>query len=272
LAIGYLLLQGNTVASSQLDHHTKTDIQKQSFKPVLSEIINNAQTMTSTSQLVESVNGESISGVTIPQENLVQQYDTYNVFFNPEYQEEEEQQQQREAGEVEGEENGEEEEEGEEENSFVVKAPDCQANNYCFSTTFTTVTSIHYMSCRDRCNDPATLPCSCDVRCVVYDSCCSDIQVYCDNTYQNAHIKYAELVSVNPRIECEHMSNNLVIASCPGQGQTHHGNDKAPTSLGSYYYYYDALLDLINNAPFTDLDSGFTYKNKDIFTCNTEGT
>ena len=132
-------------------------------------------------------------------------------------------------------------------------------------------------SCRDRCGQSRTLPCSCDARCVVYNNCCLDVLQFCPETVSYGRRRFAGQIEAG--VVCK--SDFLFVANCPNMNETSDRNDNE--SIMSYRSddpaIFETMLEAnvstthngfwraLRQAPVLELSTGISYLNLSVFAC-----
>ncbi|GFN84721.1 hypothetical protein PoB_001122700 [Plakobranchus ocellatus] len=158
-------------------------------------------------------------------------------------------------------------------------------------------------SCQGRCGKKFSFPCSCSPTCVVYGTCCFNLTKDCPHVWEIGNSRFDHLRGAN--FYCDEYVYK--IASCPKLDQVHaerkekglenarlsimktgnrsfttknSSDDTASTPGSSMLNGYhssdsnprESFIKRLQNAfalaPVTDLDTGFTFKNKAIYDCN----
>ncbi|RUS71000.1 hypothetical protein EGW08_021235 [Elysia chlorotica] len=149
-------------------------------------------------------------------------------------------------------------------------------------------------SCRDRCGDDRSSPCSCSEICLVNGNCCSDLEIECPTLARTGRSKFSHLLQVE--VECSSATNTFMVVSCPGGLEsnkhvshkdsinrilaTNHDNatveDQSEypvsqtdeSSLGPDVQFTQSFFSLVLGAPITDLSTSLVFKNRSIALCN----
>ncbi|RUS82510.1 hypothetical protein EGW08_009724 [Elysia chlorotica] len=133
------------------------------------------------------------------------------------------------------------------------------------------------LSCRYRCGYEANFPCSCDDKCVVHRTCCEDLAQVCPELYSQAVAKFEHLL--NASVRCDRITAVFMVESCPSGLKTN-GEvfPRTPSSVspGETPESGDgektlSLLEVMSNAPVTDLETGIIYANARVYDCNKRG-
>ena len=139
----------------------------------------------------------------------------------------------------------------------------------------------HAVSCKQRCGEDISFPCSCNEKCVVYKTCCEDLRETCSELYTNALAKFATLVSAS--IRCDPMSMVFTVDTCPPVSSEKVNPLKTDASFSqtvsstipfSQSTKNDnskkmfSVLEILVNAPVTDYETGIIFANITIYECN----
>ena len=141
--------------------------------------------------------------------------------------------------------------------------------------------SRYPISCKERCGEDISFPCSCNEKCVVYRTCCEDLPETCTELYTNALAKFRTLLSAS--IRCDPMTIVFTVDSCPPISsenvnplktdarfsQTVPSNTLfSQSSKKDNTKMIHSMSDILLNAPVTDYKTGFVYSNATIYECN----
>ena len=143
--------------------------------------------------------------------------------------------------------------------------------------TFVTQAS-HADSCEGKCGKSQVLPCSCDLRCVVYNNCCEDFRHLCHSLALEGEIVFKKQLESD--VVC--FDNFYIIASCP-KGSGYDGgtlmgsvNRSLELKLGISLVVF-RLAEMKNNEAWfwkslteprvTEISTGFIYMNISVFFC-----
>ena len=135
-------------------------------------------------------------------------------------------------------------------------------------------------SCKHRCGQDTSYPCSCDEKCVVYETCCEDMIWTCRELYDAARISRAHLLRRSVR--CDPITATYLVQSCTTKShemvlpRQHTGplhGSHARTSLDQTETEIEtkeeeAMRKILLNAPVTDYELGITFANLTIAECN----
>ena len=138
--------------------------------------------------------------------------------------------------------------------------------------------SMHYskrvLSCRHRCGQEYSFPCSCEEKCVVHKTCCEDLAEACPELYNQALTKLRHLLFESVR--CDSMSAVFMVESCPlglhtegddlSQNPVYVASDENPDDMEKGKEF--SLSEIVSNAPVTDFETGIIYANASIYDCN----
>ena len=138
--------------------------------------------------------------------------------------------------------------------------------------------SMHYskraLSCRHRCGQEYSFPCSCEEKCVVHKTCCEDLAEACPELYSQALTKFRHLLFESVR--CDSMSAVFMVESCPlglhtegddlSQNPVYVASDENPDDMEKGKAF--SLSEILLNAPVTDFETGIIYANASIYDCN----
>ncbi|KAH9513925.1 hypothetical protein Btru_031748 [Bulinus truncatus] len=120
-------------------------------------------------------------------------------------------------------------------------------------------------SCRHSCQSNMSIPCACDVKCLVYNNCCEDFIRECPENFAESKVKYKFFFGLET--ECT-ASNFIVISSCSKNSAIKNVNmtfELNPNLVLNDYFAFSETL------PVTDLETSLSYKNRTVFLCNAMG-
>ncbi|KAK0063054.1 hypothetical protein Bpfe_007774 [Biomphalaria pfeifferi] len=125
-------------------------------------------------------------------------------------------------------------------------------------------------SCKDRCGEDISIPCSCSAKCGVYRNCCEDIKDNCLHTFQLGELEFSYLFDLET--ECT-SDDYLVISGCSQNAKV---NDSLFSILdndtsNNVRPQKGIVNDILNQIHVTDRSTGLTFKNIHVFNCNKLG-
>ncbi|KAI8786567.1 hypothetical protein BgiBS90_011705 [Biomphalaria glabrata] len=139
-----------------------------------------------------------------------------------------------------------------------------------------TFENLDLSSCYNLCYQWRIIPCSCDVKCPVLGNCCEDFTSECPETFRESQTIFNQFSTA--KVKCER--NTLMISACPDNGNTSRGSATSGETLDKYRTFREVnFSNNVNNTFFdkviktlhvTDLFTGFTYVNSEVFTCYAE--
>ncbi|KAK0065735.1 hypothetical protein Bpfe_004532 [Biomphalaria pfeifferi] len=130
-------------------------------------------------------------------------------------------------------------------------------------------------SCFYLCNEWRPVPCSCDVRCLVIGNCCEDFRIECPETFLKGQTRFSRFV--NAEIVCKY--NTFMVSKCPfdennSSSALLHNGLEIDTSLRDANINIEVnntfIDEVIQILPVSDMTSGFTYVNSDVYKCFAE--
>nr|KAI8749835.1 hypothetical protein BgiMline_016785 [Biomphalaria glabrata] len=138
------------------------------------------------------------------------------------------------------------------------------------NTTPETLERGNIDSCKDRCGEDISIPCSCSAKCGVYRNCCEDIKDNCFHTFQLGELEFSYLFDLET--ECT-SDDYLVISGCSRNAQV---NDSLFSILdndtsNNVRPQKGIINDILNQIHVTDRSTGLTFKNIHVFNCNKLG-
>ncbi|KAK6989178.1 death inducer-obliterator 1 [Biomphalaria glabrata] len=125
-------------------------------------------------------------------------------------------------------------------------------------------------SCFDRCGEGSSLMCSCDLSCEIDETCCEDYFEACFEPYDSTLAMFYKLFNLVE--ECKYDAYPIV-SRCPSDsGNTQRfqfdTSGDFPPTLSNLTNGSHALIQLFQQVPVTDLETGFTFKNISIYQCH----
>ena len=134
--------------------------------------------------------------------------------------------------------------------------------------------SRYPISCKERCGEDISFPCSCNEKCVVYRTCCEDLPETCTELYTNALAKFRTLLSAS--IRCDAMTMVFAVDSCQPISSENVNPLKTDARISHTIQSPKedntektfSMSDILLNAPVTDYKTGIIYANVTIYECN----
>ena len=129
-------------------------------------------------------------------------------------------------------------------------------------------------SCKHKCGKAQVFPCSCDVRCVVYDNCCLDMEELCPDIVARGRRLYRQ------HVEADSVCRDkfFMIDNCPNTSVsvvekkhqalavfTERGLEEFD-KLGTSEQQRD-FWRLLSEAPVTQLSTGINFRNFSVYSC-----
>ncbi|KAH9489506.1 hypothetical protein Btru_046906 [Bulinus truncatus] len=131
-------------------------------------------------------------------------------------------------------------------------------------------------SCKNKCGRWNLLPCSCDLKCLVYSNCCEDFMEECPETARKSIVKFAGLI----RAKTKCVFDTFVLKSCPKERKSVNvsnvktrdqqrslDNSNVPFAMNENKGNYP-LSKIMNSIPVSDLTTGLTFANLSVYDCN----
>lgn len=135
-------------------------------------------------------------------------------------------------------------------------------------------------SCREKCGKIISVPCSCDLRCLVHKNCCVNMAADCPQVLAESQVRYGHMLQ--SKVECA-ASGIFLIASCPNNTPGHVSTSSVdPVSkfrtrtikaMNAALQEEEEdnslfLLNAVSSAFVSDISTGFVYKNWETYICH----